>query len=371
VDQRGTGSSNKMSCPELADEDFGQDFDAAVVQRLTRECLEQLPGDPRFYTTSVAVQDLDAVRAALGFEQLNLWGGSYGTRVALHYLRRYPEHVRSVIIDGVAPSDDVLGPDIAIDAQQSVEAAFDRCAESPACAAEYGDLGETLRDLRARLTAAPVEATVLHPRTGALETETMTDELLAGVVRLSAYKPLTRALLPTLIQRAHDGDYTMLAAQGLLLADSFADAMAVGMHNAVVCTEDAPFFPDTAPAALDDTFMGRFQLDYLIASCDVWPAGVIDDDFKDPVTSDTPVLILSGEFDPVTPPANGEAALATLSNARHLVASQQGHIVSGVGCMPRLLDEFVTTLDLTALDASCLDRVGGMPFFLNAIGPTP
>ena len=212
---------------------------------------------------------------------------------------------------------------------------------------------------------------MLHPRTGALETETMTDELLAAVVRLGAYKPLTRALLPTLIQRAHDGDYTMLASQGLLLADSFADAMAAGMHNAVVCTEDAPYFPDDAAAGLEETFMGRFQLDYLVAMCEVWPAGVIDDDFKEPVTSDKPVLILSGEYDPVTPPANGEAALATLSNARHLVAAQQGHIVTGVGCMPRLLDEFVTTLDVDALDASCLDRVGGMPFFLNAIGPTP
>ena len=155
VDQRGTGGSNKLSCPELNDEDFGQEFDATVVRRLTRECLDQLPGDPRFYTTSVAVQDLHAVRAALGFDQLNLWGGSYGTRVALHYLKRYPDHVRSVIIDGVAPSDDVLGPDIAIDAQQSVAAAFDRCAESPACAAQYGDLGATLRSLRARLAAEP------------------------------------------------------------------------------------------------------------------------------------------------------------------------------------------------------------------------
>lgn len=374
VDQRGTGRSNKLDCPEPEDGDMmsgGWDPDEIVAY--TEACLAQLDGDARFYTTSVAVDDLDAVRAALGFEQLNLWGGSYGTRVALHYLRKYPEHTRSVIIDGVVPADVLLGPSLATDAQASLEQLFERCAASADCSAAFPDLEATFDSLRRQLAETPVQLSAPHPRSGAPVDLTLTDDVLAGVVRMSSYAPTSRALLPLMISEAAEGRYTMLAAQAALIESQFEGMLAIGMHNSVVCSEDAPRFAarDIDDDALADTYIGREQLDALVAICSVWPRGPVDEGFGDAVASDAPVLVLSGEVDPVTPPANGAHAAETLTNSRHIVAPGQGHIVSALGCMPRLLGEFVDGLDPAALDASCMQRLGATPFFVGTVGPTP
>lgn len=370
VDQRGTGQSNLMTCP-LPDPQTMADTTLDDVAPMVRECLEQLPGDPRFYTTSVAARDLDQIRQEMGIEQLNLWGGSYGTRMALHYMRQYPQHTRSVIIDGVAPADFLLGPDIAIDAQHSVDALFDRCSETPACAEAFGDLGAKLKAVKARLGETPVTITIKHPRTGAPSEQIINADVLSAVVRLAIYSPIMRALLPTIIEEAHNEQYDLLGVQSASLTEGFIDTMAMGMHNAVVCTEDAPFYGDERNPALSDTFIGESQLDFLVETCKHWPAGVIDAGFKEPVVSDIPVLLLSGEMDPVTPPSNAEHALQTLSNARHIVAPGQGHIVSGTGCVPRLMDQFIDTMDAEAIDSSCTERLRSMPFFVSPAGPTP
>lgn len=372
VDQRGTGRSNPLTCPEMDIESVTGEVDMDEARRLTEDCLRQLSGDPRFYTTSVAVDDLDAVRAALGYEQLNLWGGSYGSRVALHYLRTYPQHTRSAIIDGVVPADLLLGPGIAIDAQASLDLLFDRCAEDAACSGAFGDLRESFASLRARIKDAPVSLTIAHPRNGEQLEQKITDEVLAGVIRLSSYAPTSRALLPLMIHEAANGRFQMLAAQSALITEDFEGVLAVGMHNAVVCTEDAPYFSrviDTSELA--NTYMGELQFEYLKEICAVWPAGVIDDGFNEPVASDVPVLVLSGEVDPVTPPEYGERAAATLSRSRHIVAPKQGHIVSPHGCMPQLVGKFVDELDPAAIDADCVERMGDTPIFVSPVGPTP
>lgn len=371
VDQRGTGRSNLMACPAPVDE-LVESYDLEYGRELVRECLQSLNGDPALYTTSLAVRDLDAVRAALGYDQVNLWGGSYGTRVALHYLRRYPEHTRSVIIDGVAPADELLGPMIANDAQVSLNLLADRCSETPACADAFGDVAASVATLKQRLATDPVEFTASHPRTGEPTDVPLTDDTLAGVLRLSIYTPATRAILPLLVSQALQEDYRLLASQALLITESMDGVMAGGMHNSVVCAEDMPFYSDEdRPENIDATFMGPVALDYLRMVCEEWPAGPIDDDFHEPVTSDKPVLILSGEFDPVTPPENGDRTAETLSNAKHIVAPQQGHIISGLGCVPKLTAAFIETASTDSIDDSCVGRLGGMPFFVSPLGPTP
>ena len=374
VDQRGTGRSNPLDCPFPDDpEIMAGAWNPDDIVPYAERCLESLDADVRYYTTSVAVDDLDAVRAALGFETLNLWGGSYGTRVALHYLRQYPERARSVILDGVLPADEVLGPAIAVDAQSSLDLLFDRCAESPSCNATFPALRETFGALRGRLADAPVTVPVAHPRTGVLVEQQLTGDALAGIVRMSSYAPTTRALLPLMISEAAAGRYTMLAAQAAMIETQVEGLLAMGMHNSVVCAEDAPRF---AEARVDDvayarTYIGAMQLDALAAICGIWPRGPVDDGFGTPVVSDVPVLLLSGEVDPVTPPANADHAAQTLSVSRHIVAPGQGHIISGTGCVPSLLETFVTTRDPGALDTACVERLAATPFFVSNIGPTP
>ncbi len=371
LDQRGTGQSAAMNCD--TDEDiFEGRFSREQTIADTETCLEQLPHDPRFFTTSVAVRDLEALRVALGYSQLNLYGISYGSRVAQHFVRRYPESTRSVILDGVVPPQMALGPGIAVEAQNALDAIFDRCAENEVCAKRFPDIRDGFASLRERLDDQPVSITLPNPVSGKPEEIHFGRLEMAGALRLLSYHPNSVALMPMLIDEAIRENYAPLAAQFMMIAESMSDAMSIGMHNAVVCTEDAPYFASEQIGrdALDATYIGPVQLDALEAICSVWPAGVLDEEFKTPVTTDVPVLLLSGAADPVTPPRYAELAAVNLDHARLLTGVRQGHGQAPRGCMPEIIAQFVDAADVRDLDADCFDRVYAMPFFLDFSGPS-
>lgn len=370
VDQRGTGESQRLGCP-MPEEALGGLWDEALTRELAEDCLNGLSADPRFFTTSLAVRDLDAVRAALGYEQLSVYGISYGTRVAQHYLRRYPQNTHSVILDGVVPVDEALGPDIAVLAERAINSALDRCAADEACRDAFPDLGARFDALTESLRAQPATVTLNHPTTAEPTTITLGHLDIAGAIRLLSYAPQTVALLPLMIHEAANGNLVPLAAQSLTVSQDLVDSMAYGMHNAVVCAEDAPFFGPIDRAEQAATYLGTPIVDSLNAVCEVWPQGEIDDDFKTPFATDVPVLVLSGEADPITPPEYGERVVEYLGNARHIVGPGQGHGLAAVGCTPRLMGEFVRERDLAALDASCINTQGASPFFTSFAGPEP
>ena len=370
LDQRGTGDSELMSC------DFGDDIlegQLSLEETLayTRTCLEELPHDPRFFTTSVAVQDLEALRVALGYSSLNLYGSSYGTRVAQHYARRYPATTRSVILDGVAPPQIALGPDIAIEAQNALQAIFDRCASSDACNDAFPDTAKEFAQLEAALSGEAVVVEIAHPISGRPQTIVFGDMAFAGAIRLMSYNPNTVALIPLLIHAAATGNFVPLAATFVASAESMAEQLAIGMHNAVVCTEDAAFYGDVDLAALEKTYIGPVMAETLSAICSVWPAGIIDDDLRSPLATDAPVLLLSGSADPVTPPRFASLAAVEMGNARHLIGENQGHGLAGQGCMPDILGRFVDTASIDGLETECMERLFTMPFFLDYSGPSP
>ena len=372
VDQRGTGDSARLTCPES--EDMLEEVpEPEEIGPLVNQCLDGLEADPRYYTTSVAVRDLEAVREALGYPALNLYGISYGTRVAQHYLRRYPERTRSVVLDGVIPAGEVLGPDIALFAQAAVEAIFDRCAESEACADRFPEVESEFAALLERLAASPEEVTLNHPVTGEAAERRFSNQELAGAVRLLAYAPASAALLPHLIHEGARGNLSPLTAQIMMIEASMYESLAIGMHHSVVCAEDMPFVTDADidREALEATFMGEQQIDMLREICRHWPRGPIDPDFREPLDTDVPVLLLSGEFDPVTPPAWGDRAAAQYDNARHVVGPGQGHGLLPHGCTPRLVADFIAAASADNLDADCVSRLGPMPFFLDFNGPRP
>jgi pimeloyl-ACP methyl ester carboxylesterase len=372
LDQRGTGDSASMQCQ--VDEDLIEGaFSRERTVAEARACLDALPYDPRFFTTSVAVEDLEALRVALGYTQFNVYGISYGSRVAQHFLRRYPESTRSVIIDGVVPPQIALGPGIAIEAQNALDAIFDRCAESEACHERFPTVREDFADLRAFLAEQDVSLYMANPVTGTREEVIFDDNRMAGALRMLSYHPSSVALMPLLIDEAVNGNFQPLAAQFLMVAESMQDQLSVGMHNAVVCTEDSPYFEGEAVTrdALAATYIGPLQLEALEAICSVWPKGVLDDDFKTPVASSVPVLLLSGEADPITPPAYADLAAVDLENALHLIGKDQGHGQAPQGCMPRIVGRFVETASVRDLDTGCLDKLFAMPFFLDFSGPAP
>jgi pimeloyl-ACP methyl ester carboxylesterase len=373
VDQRGTGSSSRMDCD--VDEDIieGKYSEEQVLQ-VTRDCLDSLPHDPRYFTTSVAVTDLEAVREALGYGPLNLYGVSYGSRVAQHFAKRYPASTRSIVLDGVVPPQVVLGPEIAIEAQQALDDIFARCAADDACNERFPDLPQAFRQLRERLEQRPLAVEIPDPVTGSPVAVDFGAAELAGAVRLLAYHANSLAIVPLLVNTAASGNLLPLAAQVRMISEQMSDALALGMHNAVMCSEDAPFYDDMSIdyEALQASYIGVLQLDAIAAMCSVWPAGPVDDDFRAPLATDTPVLLLSGEVDPITPPGYAELAMVDLEQAQHLTAKRQGHGQAAVGCTPRLIGQFVDSPGrLPDADTACLERSFVMPFFLDFGGPAP
>ena len=375
VDQRGTGESSTMDC-EFDDDIVEGDYSTELTIKYTRQCLDSLPHDSRFFTTSVAVRDLDAVREALGYPALNLYGISYGSRVAQHYARQFPDNTRTIIIDGVVPPQKSLGPEIATESQNAVDNILARCIEDAACNQRFPNIDATFDRVLAALIDEPVDVVVPHPSTGRPEAMSFGRNEFAAAIRLLAYSPRSIALIPLLVHEAGEGRYEPLAKQNLMTMIAMMDSLSLGMHNSVMCTEDAPFY-DKATIdyeALEASYMGLMQMDALEAICSVWPAGPIDDGFKEPLATDLPVLVLSGDVDPITPPAWGTLAMADFENASHLVGKDQGHGQIAVGCMPEIVGDFVETAvppEPGSDETNCMDRSFVMPFFVDFSGPTP
>jgi pimeloyl-ACP methyl ester carboxylesterase len=376
VDQRGTGASNALVCPGNTDPD-APDSTAALTQE-ARSCLTLLAAhaDVADYTTSLAVRDLDAVRAALGYASVNLYGSSYGTRVAQHYLRKFPEHTRSVILDGVVPPQMTLGASLALDAQGALQRIFARCVAAAACAQRFGDPDHTFNALLARLKAKAVAVDVPDPFSGQNRKLTFDATDLATVARLSSYGTEQTALLPLMLDEAQaHANFDPLAMLMLQLTHSLDNLIAVGMHNSVVCSEDVPAYgirPEDR-ARLAQTYMGTAQLDALESICALWPRGPVDADFHQPLTSSRPVLLLSGSDDPVTPPAYATQAAGGLSNSLQVVVAGMSHGQITAPCAARLLSRFIELGSTKGLDAeiACLKLALPTPFLTSFSGPPP
>lgn len=372
VDQRGTGESAPMSC-DVEEDLVDVELTSRATLQAVKECLDALPHDPRFFTTSIAVRDLEAARVALGYDALNLYGSSYGTRVAQHFARRYPESTRTVIIDGVVPPQVPLGPEIATESQRALDRVLDRCANDPDCGERFPDLKTDFERLRAALEEGPVPVTVPNPVTGAPESLEFGKQHMAVAIRLLLYDARSIALIPLSITEAANGNYAPLAAQFMLTATSLNDALNIGMHNAVMCTEDIPYIDFAAidQAAIDASYLGPLQLEAIRTMCSIWPQGPMDEDLLTPLATDIPVLLLSGDADPITPPRYAQLAAVDLQTAWLLTGTNQGHGLGVVGCMPRVIGAFVEAKALEDGSADCLGDAFAMPFFLDFTGPMP
>ena len=394
IDQRGTGRSAPLRCPEVPPAQPLRDLANPAVQaaRLNdcRAALEKLPhGDLRQYTTTIAMADVEAVRQALGAPQINLVGGSYGTRAALEYLRQFPQAVRRVVLDGVAPPDMVLPASFSTDAQAALEALFAACegdqgsplapaaassaaksrpGPSPmACATQYPQLRAQWAAL---LKSLPREVTAVHPYTGREEKLTLTREAVTGLVRPPLYSPVLASALPLAIAEAAQGRFTPLLglSAGLAGGGGRALQLAEGMHFSVICAEDMPRLragasADRPGADFGDDFAALYR-----RVCEGWPQGEVPPAFYQVPAAKSPVLVLSGGLDPVTPPRHGKRVAQALgSQARHDVLRQAGHGVMLQGCMRDVVFRFIDAAeDAQALlvDADCAILAPRPPVFV-------
>jgi pimeloyl-ACP methyl ester carboxylesterase len=372
VDQRGTGRSAPLRCDYP--DDWLDTADApSKLRDATQACLAKFGARVRFYTTSPAVQDLEAVRIALGYAQIELYGSSYGTRVAQLYTRRFPDAVRAVILDGVTYPEQAIGPDTPSDGERALSLIVTRCEQTAECAAAFPALRAELEGLRRRFGPDKQALTLLDPSSGAATPFEFSREVLNAALRFLSYSATEAALLPLLLHRAAGGDLAPLAAQTVMLARQIGDQLSSGMQNSVICSEDEPFFKTSSleRERIANTYQGADQLEALAQICRIWPTGPVDADLHAPLQSAVPTLLLSGSADPVTPPDDAERAARTLTSHRHLILAGEGHGQLATGCIPKLMADFLDSGDPRSLDASCLERQRPAPFFVTPAGPSP
>jgi pimeloyl-ACP methyl ester carboxylesterase len=375
VDQRGTGRSHRLDC-DYGDQNLFERIDEVEVGPANIKCRDDLAknSDLRMYTTSIAVRDLEHVRKLLGYERINLYGNSYGTRVAQHFARRYPASTRTVILDGVVNPEVVLGPSIAIDAERALERILARCMRDAACAKAFTDPSADYRQLRAQLTAKPVKTMVSDVATGRPINFDFTARHLSAVLRFASYNDDQAALLPLSLHLAtHEANFTPLSSQFRVFAHSLEAAFAYGMHNSVACSEDAPLI-DSAKldlTALNATHIGAEQVRQLVEACKDWPKGVVDEDLHAPFKSAAAALLLSGADDPVTPPEYAALAQRAFADSKHVIVAGHGHGQLGTPCIDRIIENFVSAGSARALDTRCTEKLKPMPFFITLAGPAP
>lgn len=372
VDQRGTGGSSPLLCTDRKEpgaEISAEAGDPDAARKLAEDCLEHLSSDPRHFTTSDAVLDLEDVRKALGVQQLDLVGISYGTRVAQEYLRRYPQHTRAVVLDGVVPPRLALGSEDELNLNSALASQFARCESDAVCAARFPGTPATLQRLRLELAEQPQRVSFRDPLSSELREETLDAAVLGGVTRMYAYSPQLAALLPMALAELASGRSGIFMAQASMIESLVSQQITYGMQLAVLCSEDAARLKPTPGNT--DSLTGNSFVDSIRSQCEVWPAGAVPANFHEPVISERPVLLLSGEFDPVTPPRYGDEVARTLPNGRHLVLPGQGHNVMTVGCVPRIMAQFLDSADSRDLDVSCLDQIIYTPPFAGPYGWEP
>ncbi|MGQ0800361.1 MAG: alpha/beta hydrolase [Pseudomarimonas sp.] len=379
LDARGTGGSHPLICRNAEGKAATSEGDAAetnldieAVRDFAKRCADTLGAnsDLRHYGTSEHIDDIEAVRLAIAAPSINLIGISYGTRVAQQYAARYPATTRAVVLDSVAPNTLVLGNEHATNLQAALEAQFARCRAIKACAEQMGDPSERLAKVGEELRSGTLAAVRYRDSTsGEWREETPTFGHLAILLRMYAYSPEAATILPYLLAEAANGRYEAMLAQASSLGRSLTEQMYHGMQLSVMCTEDADEF--VAREEDRGSVMGVELIEFAQAQCSVWPRGTRDPKFRQPLSGDLPVLLISGEFDPVTPPRYADEVAKSLPNSRALVLPGQGHSVVGIGCMPKLFAQFIETRDAKKLDAKCLERLQPLPPFAGAYGWEP
>ena len=366
VDQRGTGKSNPLSITREKTPQYylSEMYPVDYVQNL-RQTLERR-ADLTQYTTSIAMDDLDDVRGWLGYDRINLFGQSYGTRAALVYLRQHPDRVHTVTLIGVASTYLKMPMYHAEAAARAMDLLLQQCEQDAQCHQAFPQIREEWTNLLAQLERAPARVEFSAPDKSA------TVEIQRGVfaekVRTWMYGRDQASRIPLIIHQAAHGDFAPFLHEAI--APSIPDFIADGMYLSVTCAEDVPFIDQEEAERMNaGNPFGNYRVFQQTRACGMWPRARIPDNFRDPVSSNVPVLIFSGNMDPVTPPQRGEEAARYLPNSRHVIVPQAGHGVDGLtdpGCVDRLIREFMATGDAKKLDVSCVDRMAPPPFVTSA-----
>ncbi len=374
IDQRGTGGSHPLDCDFFNPADPQSYFGYFFPLEDVRKCRTQLEAKANLtlYTTPIAMDDLDEVRAALGYERLNIFGGSYGTRAALVYLKRHPAHVRTVTLQGVAPTNQFMPKDFPQANERALQGIIAECAADEACNKAFPNLRDETKAVLRRLLQGPIDVEISIPNPGAAATNSkvkLSRDLAAEAIRYMLYNPVAASRVPMVIHQAAQANFLPLAQAAFNYRRNLVATGSNGMYLSITCAEDLAWIkPGEGERLGTDTFLGDYRLRQQREACALWPRATLPKDYSQPTKADAPVLILTGEWDPVTPPAHGDAVAKSLPNSLHVVVPHGAHGLGGllgIECVWQLQSQFVERGAVKGLDTECVKNVKRRGFQLT------
>ncbi|HET8783576.1 MAG TPA: alpha/beta hydrolase [Pyrinomonadaceae bacterium] len=373
VDQRGTGGSHPLDCTFYDAKNPQSYFEYFFPLEEVRKCRADLEtkADLKLYTTTIAMDDIDEVRAALGYDKINLFGASYGTRAAMVYLRQHPKHVRTVMLQGVSPTNMYLPADYPQQTERALQGVLADCAADEACNKAFPNIKTEAQTVLARLIKGPVDVEFEVQGVPTPIKVSMSRNLAAEAVRYMLYNSGGAARVPLFLHQAAEGNFAPLGQAALRFRRTLVGTGGNGMYLTITCAEDLPWIKRSEGESKGfhlNTFLGDYRLQQQREACALWPRATVDSDYFKPVRSDVPVLILTGEWDPVTPPANGDFVARTFPNSVHVVVPHGAHGLGGLegmDCVDRLTTEFVERGTAKGLDTACVKNIRRRGFILK------
>jgi pimeloyl-ACP methyl ester carboxylesterase len=360
ADQRGTGGSNSLDCRFYGPPDAPQSyFDKFLPLDKVRECRKALStsADLAQYTTDASVEDLEAIRVALGRPRINLIGGSYGTRLAMEYVRRYGEHVRTVTLESPVTASTHAPEGFGQFADRALAKLVEECASTPSCQQAFPKLADEVKVVFERLRHGPVTAMVAHPSKKTAVRVTLTRDHVAEVVRYMMYSAQGGSYVPLYLHHAFNGSFEPIAT---FLIRWRSDGTFDGLYLSITCAEDVPFIAKDAAEADEPTYLGSYRVRQQREACAEWPRGTVFPKQFEPVRSSVPVLMTTGDLDPVTPAANADELAKTLPNSVHVRIPFSGHSpsgLSGLECLDEIKRTFIDRGRIEGLDTSCVSKI--------------
>ncbi len=370
IDVRGTGKSNPLHCNSLEfkaglQDQFKEMYPGTAVVRC-RDSLSKT-NDLTQYTTENVVQDLEEIRAWLGYDKVNLYGLSYGTRVAQTYMKLFPESIVSATLWSPVAMNAKMPLFHARFAQDAINKIFDECLKDSLCRSEFPDIKNDFINL---MSSWKTKSKQFHytDQQGLPVSIEIPWPAFHTKIRSLSYHPAGMRTIPFIIHSAAKGDlkpFIKLFPKESVMDDFIAE----GFYLCITCAEDVPFITEKEiPALIADTYMGNYRIEQQRRACSLWNSAHLSPDILHPVSSAIPTLILSGGLDPVTPMAWADSIAAGLKNCRIIRIPQMGHLFDGLSndqCFDTIVADFLRNHDLSRLNDSCISSMTPPEFIIT------
>jgi pimeloyl-ACP methyl ester carboxylesterase len=370
VDNRGIGGSKPQQCDTAPPEHPEYYFLQLWPDALLKACRERLAVDANlsFYTSSLAADDLDDIRAALGYRRVVLDGDSYGTFFYLTYMRQHPEHVESAILDGVAPPGLLIVPlQDAPGAQLAMDQLFAACIGDSDCAARFPNFAAHFSEVLHRFDSGPIPLNIPNPVTQQVQRVLLSKEVFTDRLRQTLYLSAAAAYIPFVIERAHAEDYAPLGQMIDATTRGLTGLVEVGANLSATCAEHIPFITEEQA---NRSGLGSFESDLRIRAqqraCKIWNVDPVATKLDDALRSSTPILMISGSDDPTTPPKYAALALRYLPNARQVIVEGAAHVTE-TPCTDQLKVKFALSGTTDGLDVSSCTKAFVRPPFATSM----